>query len=105
MPFRTLAGAQGPVCETVPQFQRMLGWMEDFAEPCMIAGKELGTIGGSDLEHGSIPLGDRTALSEDGHCTVGEFLRSSSPSALLALASPPNRPVYSERSDRRARMR
>ena len=37
--------------EAVPQFQRVLGWMKDFSKPRMVAGKEFGTIRGSDLEH------------------------------------------------------
>jgi hypothetical protein len=29
--------------------------MKDFSKPRMVAGKELGTIRGSDFEHGGIP--------------------------------------------------
>ena len=51
MPFRALARPQCTVREAISQFQRVLGWMEDFSKPRMVAGEELGTIGGSDLEH------------------------------------------------------
>ena len=44
MPLRTLAGSQNPMGEAVSKFQRVLGWMKDFSKPCMVAGKELGTI-------------------------------------------------------------
>jgi hypothetical protein len=30
--------------------------MQDFPKQRMVAGEKLGTIGGSDLEHGSIPF-------------------------------------------------
>ena len=55
MPLRALAGPQDPMGEAVSQFQRVLGWMKDFSKPRMVAGKELGTIRGSDFEHGGIP--------------------------------------------------
>jgi len=51
MPLRALAGPQGPMGEAVPQFQGVLGWMKDFSKPRMVAGKEFGTIRGSDFEH------------------------------------------------------
>ena len=51
MPFRSLARPQCAVGEAVSQFQRVLGWMEDFSKPRMVAGEEFDTIGGSDLEH------------------------------------------------------
>ena len=51
MPLRALAGPQDPMAEAVSQFQRVLGWMKDFSKPRMVAGKEFGTIRGSDFEH------------------------------------------------------
>jgi len=29
----------------------VVGWMKDFSKPRMVAGKEFGTIRGSDFEH------------------------------------------------------
>ena len=83
MPLRTLAGSQNPMGETVSKFQRVLGWMKDFSKPCMVAGKELGTIAGSDFEHGGIPFRHRTALNEEG--TVPWGVSSDQVHLLLAL--------------------
>jgi len=58
------------VCEAIPQFQRMLGWMENFPKPCMVAREKLRPIGPSDLEHGEAPCFQPYRRNKEKHCTV-----------------------------------
>ena len=37
--------------QTIPQLQRLLGRMQEFSKPRMVAGQKFGTIRGSDVEH------------------------------------------------------